>query len=189
MLEIIIPIKNPKFLNKFINGNREIFNDYPVIVIDSGGGEKLKEFASTYIQCAVSLWEARKIGYDKAVEKFVLNLDSDVIIPRHYITMALKMMIEDEKIGAISIFFEEMMHRGVLEYGASIIRTDLARKLYDYKPEIGEIRKISPSHYVQLNHGYCECLYMWEKIQEAGYKVETLPIRAKHLRENNDRTN
>jgi len=166
MLTIVIVVKNPQWLDGFIKGNRNYLTEIPIIVVDSGGGEKLKEFCKYYIQKDVSLWEARKIGYELAETEFVMNLDSDVIIPDGYINEALLQLARCDKIGAVSIFYDKInRNRGVLEYGCSIWRTKLVKQLYDYKGD-----------------DLCECLYMWDKLQRAGWLIETTCMRAKHLR-------
>jgi glycosyltransferase involved in cell wall biosynthesis len=166
-LTIIIVVKNPLWLDEFIKGNKKYLTTIPVIVIDSGGGEKLKEYCKHYIQKDVSLWEARKIGYEFADTEFIMNLDGDVIIPDGYIDEALFQLGRCNKIGAVSIFYDKInSNRGVLEYGCSIWRRQLAKQLYDYNG----------------SNGICECLYMWDKLQRAGWLIETTYMRAKHLR-------
>lgn len=168
MLVIVIPVKNPQHLDEFIEGNREILEKYPVIVVDSGGGEKLKEFAYLYLKEDVSLWEARRIAYRYVSEPYVLNLDSDVVIPKPYIVSAIGILKVLKQVGAVSTFYNKITrNRGTLEFGCSIWRADLLKKLYDYKPKAG----------------FCECLYMWGRLQRIGYQIETVCMRAKHLRD------
>lgn len=169
MLAIVIPVKNQQWLDEFIEGNKEILEKYPVIVVDSGGGEKLEKFAKIYIKQDVSFWEARQMGYRHVSERYILNLDSDVVITKSYIMSALAILEAFENVGAVSVFYDKInRNRGVLEYGCSIWRTELLRELYDYVPKVGRI---------------CECVYMWNKLQNAGYLIETLCFRAKHLRD------
>lgn len=169
MLTIVIPIKNQPYLNEFIAGNKEILEKHPVVVIDSGGGEKLKGIAHIYLKKNVSLWEARRIAYRCVSEPYTLNLDSDVVVPTLYIVSALRIMEMHKNVGAVSIFYNKInRNRGVLEYGCSIWRSKLLKELYDYVPKVGRI---------------CECVYMWNKLQRAGYLIETLCMRARHLRD------
>lgn len=169
MLTIVIPVKNPKFLSEFVSLNESYLEAYDVVVIDSGGGEQLKKFSSVYLLNDVPFWTARRIAYSYVKTPFILNLDSDVIIPSRYPEEALDRLRINGKIGAISIFFENIEeHRGILEYGISLWRTQLLKEQYDYQP------KPSVSY-------ECECFYMWKKLHQAGFKLETLLYRAKHL--------
>lgn len=188
MLTIVIPVKNPKFLDEFVEQNRKILEKYPVVVIDAGGGERLIRIADVYVRINVpsSLWDARKLGYEAVDTPFVLNLDSDVVLPTAYIPTALK-ILQTEKVGAVTMFFKDWItrHIGVLSYGVSIWRTELLKKLYDYNPASlsKTVIKLSPSHFVHVGFPYCECLYMWEKLLKSGYELETVCMRAKHLRD------
>lgn len=185
MITIVIPVKNPKFIDEFIDGNIDVLTNFPVIVVDSGGGEKLGKIAKVHIQKDVKLCEARKIGYGIVETEFIMNLDADVIIPKLYIQEALKALsIAD----AVSIFYEDVNHcQGALEFGCSIWRTDVLRKLYDFSFEIvvsGKIVKVGSHKFSTLHNGWCECTYMWRKLKENGFNLETLPFRAKHLKVN-----
>jgi len=163
---IVIPVKNPRWLDEFIEQNKEILTKYPVIVIDSGGGEKLKEFARVYIEKDVHLWDARKIGYSYASEPYILNLDADIVLPKNYIERAIRILEGMEIMGAVSVFFETInRNRGMLEYGCSVWKTEILKQLYDWKGQ-----------------GPCECFYMWDKLQQEGLLIGTLCFRAKHLR-------
>jgi len=185
MLTIVVPVKNPPDLALFIQANKQLLSKYPLIVIDSGKGKELAPLASTYLEKELSLWEARKLGYSQVKSPFILNLDSDVVLPEGYVEKALRILTSNENVGAVSIFFITSKHRGVLEFGASVWRTSLLKKLYDYNPQSLENNKVfqlSPNKFVIPSHGYCECLYMWEKLERTGFKLEPLPCRAVHLK-------
>jgi uncharacterized protein (DUF2237 family) len=183
MLTIVTPVKNPVDINSFICGNQKFFTVFPLIVVDSGGGEPLKEFAKKYMKADVPFWEARKLGYTFVETPYTLNLDADVILPDGYIQEAVKLL--GEKADAVSIFYEDVGHcQGALEFGVSIWKTKLLRYLYDFtmdKVADGRIVKVGSIAYSTLNNGWCECTYMWRKLKDAGGKLETLPYRAKHL--------
>ena len=171
MLTIVIPVKTTRNLDEFIEKNLWWLTWLPVIVIDSGGGEKLQLIANTYIKKDCSFWEARKYAYELVETPYVMNLDSDVIIPNDYPAHAFK-LLEDPNVGAVSLFFEGMSHFGVLEYGISIWKTDLVRKLYDFDAKMLPL------------DGTCECTYMWRKLWHFGYRVQIVdPYFARHLRE------
>jgi len=179
-LTIVIPVKNPSCLDLFMEKNAKIFSQYPLVVIDSGGGEKLKEIATVYISKDLSLWEARKLGYEQVKTPYLLNLDVDVVPPEGYIESALALDAD-----AITIFYEDVNHcQGALEYGVSIWKTEVLRSLYDYSTNrtFGDIVKVGSMHYSSLNNGWCECTYMWRRLKDNGYKLETLPMRAQHLK-------
>lgn len=183
MITIVIPIKNPYDLDLFIENNKEIFKKHKVIVIDSGGGEKIQQCATKYIKKDVKLPNARMIGYDLTTTKYVMNLDSDVVIPEGYIDKAISLL--ESGAFAVSIFYEDVEHcQGALEYGISIWNTEKVRKLYDFSFDmiVGDIVKIGPQTYSSLVSGWCECTYMWRKIKDNNGKLETLPIRAIHLK-------
>lgn len=180
-LTIVIPVKNPPCLDLFMEKNAKIFSQYPLVVIDSGGGEKLKEIATVYISKNVSLWEARKLGYQQVKTPYLLNLDVDVVPPEGYIESALALDAD-----AITIFYEDVNHcQGSLEYGVSIWKTDVVKELYDFDSKLvcdGKIVKVGSQAYSTLTNGWCECIYMWRRLKNNGYKLETLPMRAKHLK-------
>jgi len=185
MISIVIPVKNPVCLRDFVQENLWAFKEYPLIVIDSGGGELLQSFAQTYIKKDLKFWEARKLGYQYVKTKYILNLDSDVIIPKGYLKEAIKLL--ERNIDAVSIFYEDVGHcQGALEFGISIWKTDVLKKLYDFsmeKVQDGKIVKVGSMAYSTLNNGWCECTYMWRKLKFYHGRLETLPFRAKHLKE------
>lgn len=179
MLTIVIPIRKHPFLNEFIERNKGILEKYPVIVIDSFGGEALEAYADTYIKKPIHLWSARKLGYSLVKTKYTMNLDSDVIVPTGFIEESIKILESNEKIGVVTTFLQDtnregIAHRGVLNFGISIWRTDLLLKLYDY--DNMELRR--KGRFIN----YCECLYMWERVIESNFGIEVFNERAVHLK-------
>jgi len=186
-LSIVVPIWNPKNIKKFVALNKEYLQQYPLIVIDSGGGEDLKQLAHYYIKEKMSLSEARRHGYTNTTTEFTLNLDCDVIIPKRYIEKAKEQLMQNTKIGAISLFIETPSHNmGILDFGCSIWRTNILKQLYDYNPQkFGKhVIQIAPSHYVIVGCPYCECSYMWRQLIVNGYKLDIVPefMIAEHLK-------
>jgi len=185
MLTVVTPVKNPLNLKAFIDGNSKLLSKYPLIVIDSGGGEPLKPIAKIYIARKMPFWEARKLGYTYVQTPYTLNLDTDVILPNNYVEDALS-LLEKAKADAVSIFYEDVAHcQGALEFGASMWKSEILKKLYDFSMNIvsdGKIVKVGSMTYAALNNGWCECTYMWRKLKNAGGRLETLPYRAKHLK-------
>jgi len=171
MLTIVIPVKEQRGITEaFLENNEVIFAKYPTIVVDSGGGESLREYSDVYIKKDVPLCEARKLGYSMVKTPFILNLDVDVIVPEGYIERGIP-ILQQPKIGAVSIFFKDeeiglRPHWGVLQYGISIWKTGLLNRFYDY----------------HMSNDCCECLYMWRKLEQNGFRLETLPYRANHLK-------
>jgi len=156
-----------------------------LIVIDAGGAEQLEQYATIYKKDSATLFDARRIGYNLAETEFIMNLDSDVTIPVGYIEAALDKFEENPKLAVISIFFEDVTHNaGVLEYGISIWRTAIVKELYDYFPKSysAQVIQVAPNRFTGTKFPYCECSYMFERARGAGYQIDTLPIRAKHLR-------
>jgi glycosyltransferase involved in cell wall biosynthesis len=183
-LTIVIPVKNPPNLCEFISANRELLTKCKVVVIDSGSGEALKEFADVYIQKIMPLTEARKVGYANVKTEFVMNLDADVAVPKGYVRRAMKLLRKDAD--AVSIFYEDVNHcQGALEYGCSIWKTEVLKRLYDFTFELvndGRLYQIGEQKFSTLNNGWCECTYMWRKLKANGLTLKTLPLRATHLR-------
>lgn len=160
------------------------FKENKLIVIDAGGAERLKNIATYYKRDSCEMSQARQIGYNLSDTEFIMNLDSDVIIPEGYIEAALKLFANDQKLAIVSIFFDDINHNaGTLEYGISIWRTKIVKELYDYFPKSysEQIIQIAPRVFTGTIFPYCECSYMFQKALGVGYKIETLPIRAKHL--------
>lgn len=168
-LTIVVPVKTKKLDQRFIDMNKDYFDKFPLIVIDSGGGEGLMPFADKYYQLDYGLFEARRVGYLEAKTRFVLNLDSDVLIPLYYPEISILTLDKEKDVGAISIFFQEIGNRGSLEFGISVWRKDLLLKLHDF--EYGK------------EPGYCECSYMWNRLFITGHRLLALNMRAIHLGE------
>jgi hypothetical protein len=95
-LTIVIPVKDPPDLERFIRENFKVLNASWKVVVDSGGGEPLKVLPNTlWIQRQVSMWEARKIGYGEVKTPFTLNLDADTILPNSYVLDSLNVLREN----------------------------------------------------------------------------------------------
>jgi glycosyltransferase involved in cell wall biosynthesis len=164
-LTIIIPVKNPKFINEFIEGNTYILNKYRVMVIDSGGGEALRPLSTIYLKKDVDMVTARKIGIDMVSTPFILNLDCDNILPEEYVEKAIALIEGDVKAVAIDYAYPYLL--GHLGFGTSLWETAILKKLYSWS-------KID---------SLCECIHMWRRlIGESKLKLETLPYRAIHLK-------
>jgi cellulose synthase/poly-beta-1,6-N-acetylglucosamine synthase-like glycosyltransferase len=165
LVTIVIPVKEkPEIVSKFILGNLDVLSKCTVIVIDSGGGEELKGYASIYLIKNVSMTEARKIGYHFVDTPYILNLDSDTILPENFVEYSLR-LLEDKNVAMVAIDYKEP--QGHYAFGASLWKTNILKNLYNY---IGF-----------KENGYCECLHMFNRAKSAGYRLETLPLRAIHL--------
>ncbi|MDH5375921.1 MAG: hypothetical protein OEW95_08925 [Candidatus Bathyarchaeota archaeon] len=169
-ITIALPVfEDPEIVAKFIDGNKEILEKYPLIVIDRNGGEALKEYASFYRKTCcptigLPLGSSRGFLIGRVETEFTLNLDVDVLLPKHFVKESLK-KFEDPKVAVVALDYENL--QGHLAFGPSIWRTEILQNLYDWG--LWKTRK-------------CECIYMWGKVRGAKYKVETLGMRAKHLR-------
>jgi len=176
MLSIVTPIKEAVISKDFIERNKQAFQEHKLIVINSSGGEPLKSYCWKYIEKHLNMWEARKLGYEHVETPLVLNLDSDIIIPKNYVEDAID-LLRQKDIGAVSIFFKNITkHRGILEFGISMWKTTLLIRLYDFSYD---------KTLVNPDNKICECLYMWHKLLKSGYQLETLPYRAEHLKGKN----
>ena len=169
-ITIALPVfEDPEIVAKFIDGNKEILEKYPLIVIDRNGGEALKEYASFYRKtcCPAIGWplgRSRRFLIGRVQTEFTLNLDVDVLLRKHFVKESLK-KFEDPKVAVVALDYENL--QGHLAFGPSIWRTEILQNLYDWG--LWKTRK-------------CECIYMWGKVRESKYKVETLGTIAKHLK-------
>ena len=183
-LSIVVPVKNPPNIQAFITGNASLFKNGSLIVVDSGGGEALEKLAKIYVKKDLKFWEARKLGYSHVQTSHVLNLDCDVVAPEDYVEDAITLL--ETKADAVSIFYEDVVHcQGALEFGVSIWKTEVLRRLYDFSMDVvsdGKIVKVGSQAYSTLNNGWCECTYMWRKLKLSSGRLETLSYRAKHLK-------
>jgi len=183
-LTISVINKGNVYLGDFIRLNSSLFKKYPVIVIDSGRGEELKEISSFYVKTNLKLHEARKRSIMLCKTEYIFFLDTDEIVPEEYPSKAIEILEKDKRVGAVSIFNKPMDHFGTLPFGVSIWRTKVAKELYDFnpKPVKKNFVKVGESYWVQGLYFFCECLYMWDKLMKNGYKLETLDLRATHLK-------
>lgn len=182
-LTIVIPVKNPPDIERFIIENFQILNASRKVVVDSGGGEPLKVLPDTlWIQRQVSMWEARKIGYREVKTSFTLNLDVDTVLPEGYVEDALHLLRENS-CDAVAIDYEPP--QGHYAFGTSIWRTELLKKLYDYPPKaVEKLISVGKQEWVTaFQNGFCECTYMWARLLRSGGKLESLGYRAVHIKE------
>jgi len=169
-ITIALPVfEKPEIVAKFIEGNKEILKKYPLIVIDRKGGKALKEYTSFYRKTCCptigfSLGSSRRFLIRRVQTEFTLNLDVDVLLPKDFVKESLR-KFEDPKVAVVALDYENP--QGHLAFGPSIWRTEILQKLYDWG--LWKTRK-------------CECNYMWGKVRSSKYKIETLGMRAKHLK-------
>jgi len=168
-LNIVIPVKDKEeIVSEFIEGNRDTLSKYKIIVINTKGGEQLKQYSYIYIndiEGKYTMSKARKLGLGLVDTEYILNLDTHVILPKYYINASIILMDSNNDVGAISIDHKKLM--GHLGFGQSIWRTKLLRELYDWKEE--------------YKNYCCECFYMWSKLYGTKYKLETIAnMRCKH---------
>lgn len=179
-LTVVIPVKEPPNLPLFINSMKWLLLNSKVITCDSGGGKCLQEFSWKYIQKQVSMWIARRICYELVETPYTLNLDCDVYLPHEYVLLALETLRTD-KAEAIAIHFDPLK-TGHLEFGTSLWKSEVLKKLYDYCLEKHQNVVKVGEMLTTVKTGFCECAYMWRKLKLSGGRLETLPFRAKHLK-------
>lgn len=154
MFSVLIPVKGKSEVLSTVRARiKEIQETYPYLI-----GEILIEREGT-------LSEARKALAKKACFSFVLNLDSDTLIPISYLSVIAEILKHHTGIGAISADYYNKP-QGHPAFGASVMPRPIMEHYYDWK-SIGE-------------SGTCECLYMWEKLINEGYIVATVPLMVKH---------
>ncbi len=186
-LTTVLPVKEPQFLQNFIEANYELLQTYPLRVIDSGGGGLLRNVVLSnpkggcYIQENLSMWEARKKGYQDVATPYILNLDDDTVLPASFIPEALKLL----QVGADCVAIDYGPPQGHLAFGASIWRRELLQKLYNYsirKCITADLVQVGSDRFSNLDNGWCECTYMWARLRADGGKLATLPMAALHLK-------
>ena len=180
-LTIVTPVKNPRNLDLFIKHMNWLLKDNPLVVVDSGGGEPLKEYAWKYILKDCNIWEARKLGYKEVETSLTLNLDSDTVLPFEYVKDAVN-LLESNQATAVAIDYEKP--QGHYAFGTSFWKAHILRKIYDYPPKpVEKLIKVGEQEWVTaFQCGFCECSYMWSRLLSSGGRLETLPMRAIHLK-------
>lgn len=167
---IVLPVfEEPEIVEKFLNCNKEILQQHSVFVIDLKGGAKLNGKATFYKKtiCPTIGWplgSSRRFLIRRVQTEFTFNLDVDVLLPANFVEESLK-KFEDPKVVAVALNYERPQSH--LAFGPSIWRTKILQKMYDWE---------------HLKTDDCECVYMWNKLRKAGYKLETLNMHAKHLK-------
>jgi hypothetical protein len=168
-LTIVIPVsEDPKVIKDFIIGNEKILTENRVIVVNRRGGEELKPFSTIWFSKESTFWDARREGLDLVETEYTLCLDSDTILPEGYIEEALTILQLRRYVAVVAIDYEDL--QGHLAFGTSIWRTVILKDLYDWNKN-----RENPSR-------GCECVHMWSKVRRSKFRVETLNMRAKHLK-------
>ena len=181
-LTIVIPVKEPPDLKRFLKGNFSILQASWKVVIDSGGGQQLSKLPDTlWIQRQVPMWEARKMGYREVQTPFTLNLDADTILPNSYVQECLN-ILQKNQCDAVAIDYDTP--QGHYAFGTSVWRTELLKKLYDYPPKpVQKLINVGQQEWITaFQNGFCECTYMWARLLRSGGKLESLGYRAIHIK-------
>ena len=180
-LTIVVPVKNPKKPDEWLQQMEWLLNEHKTIVIDSGGGEKLEAFAWKYVKKDLKEWEARELGYSFVETPFVLNLDVDTVLPREYVQEALELLRSGKAEVTAIDYVESIGHYG---FGTSMWRIEVLREIYDYPPKALELKmKIDPSHWHVFRYTICECIYIWNKLCALRKKFVPLLYKAVNLGE------
>jgi len=181
-LTIVIPVKDPPDLQRFVKENLEVLSASKKVVVDSGRGEQLGRLPNTLLfQRQVPMWEARRIGYEQVRTPFTLNLDADTILPNGYVLDGLN-VLRKNSCDAVAIDYDPP--QGHYAFGTSIWRTELLKKLYDYPPRaVEKLIKVGEQEWITaFQNGFCECTYMWARLIRSGGRLETLGYKATHLK-------
>jgi hypothetical protein len=164
LLTIAIPVyENSDLIKQLIKLNFELFHSYPLMIINKSGGEELKALAYQFIQSDYSFAEARKLTYNLCKTKYILNLDSDTVLPKGYVEDALKLLESNPKIYVVGIDYEFPYTQGHMAFGASIGRVDMLKQVYRWNPTIKS----------------CECIFIWTILKN---HLVSLPYQAIHLK-------
>ena len=181
-LTVVIPVKAPPDLDGFVKGNLSLLSVTRKMVVDSGGGEPLRRLTNTHwLQREASMWEARRLGYEKVETPFTLNLDADTILPNGYVQESLNILRENS-CDAVAIDYNPP--QGHYAFGTSIWRTELLKALYNYPPKaVEKLIKVGEHEWVTaFQNGFCECTYMWTKLLRSRGRLGTLGYKAIHLK-------
>jgi hypothetical protein len=139
--------------------------DIERIVIWKRGGELLKQYADVTEKSDVDLCTARKRGFALATSSYILNADVDTRLPHPFLPWASIKMKTVPDVGVVALDYDYPFTQGHLAFGASLFKTELLKHYYD-RPE-----------------GGCECINMWNKVRNAGFKIIGLPMFAIHKKE------
>ncbi|MGQ9461152.1 MAG: hypothetical protein ACUVRA_07985 [Candidatus Bathyarchaeaceae archaeon] len=181
-LTIVIPVKNPPDLQRFVRENLEVLSASKKVVVDSGRGEQLGRLPNTLLfQKQVPMWEARRIGYEEVGTPFTLNLDANTILPNGYVLDSLN-VLRKNSCDVVAIDYDPP--QGHYAFGTSIWRTELLKKLYDYPPKaVEKLVKVGEQEWITaFQNGFCECTYMWARLLRSGGKLESMGYRAIHMK-------
>lgn len=159
----LIVREQPQMVDWFINYYKPLLKKFDVVVVDSEGGESLKQYASQYIKELLPLDKARKLVISKTQTPFTANVDIDTQLPIKYIYSALR-LLQQNKADAVAIDYKPP--QGHLAFGTSFWRTSTLQKLYDW----------------QMGGRFCECIHMWRRTHQNKFKLETLPFYARHIK-------
>lgn len=180
-LTIVVPVKNPKKFDEWLQRMLWLLKDHKLIVIDSGGAESLEPYCWKYIKKDLGEWEARELGYSLVETPFILNLDADTVLLQEYVSEALELLRSGQAEVTAIDYVESIGHYG---FGTSMWRTDILREIYDYPPKALELKmKEEPSHWHVFRYTICECTYMWNKLCALKKKFVPLLYKAINLGE------
>lgn len=177
MLTILIPVcESSEMVEKCIQGNENILTKYPLVIIDKEGGEAFVSFEQQgnmniqYFNQNTSFWFARRFGLEFVKTEYVLNLDVDTILPEGYVEQAIEILEKNPDVYVVALNYPLESNQTHLAFGTSIWRTEQLKELYDWRLTADQ------------KFGMCECRYMWSKLKEKGFRKETLPMTAIHLK-------
>lgn len=180
MVTIVVPCnERPEVVEANIAANAELYRAYPVIVINKAGGEAFREALHDVPNVQVidqdsSFWFARRFAYEFVKTPYTLNLDVDTVLPSGYVERALQLLTypsaKEAKVGAVGLDYAEPYAQNHPAFGTSMWPTELLKKLYTWRLTADQHSAI------------CECKYMWAQLTLTDLRVETFPVKAKHLR-------
>lgn len=121
--------------------------------------KKLSQYHGKYLislSMAKGMAQGRKEAIDRVCGIYTVIVDMDTEIPERYIEDAIALLSKDSKLACIAIDYTES--QGHYAFGASVWKTEALKKLYDYRE----------------GTGWCECIYMYHKVLQAGYSMDTI---------------
>jgi hypothetical protein len=156
----VIAKEQSQMVQQFINYYKEFLRKCSLIVVDSQGAEALKSHATVYIKKFLPLDQARSLAISKLETPYALMVDVDTHLPHNYIKEAYTLLLKEADVVAI----DYNPPQGHLAFGASMWKTEVLKKLYDWR----------------MGSKHCECIHMWNRIHQNKLKLATLPYTARH---------
>jgi len=198
---IIVNYKTPDLLNACIESiKRTLSNDlnYEIIIVDNFSNDNSEKKIKSKFEDIIWIQKnendgfgrANNIGIQKAIGKYILLLNSDIVVAENTILECLKKIEKDKNIGVLGCKLlndDGSNQKSIYHYAADYLDVLNSNLIFDYFIKI-KSKKIKalmgsflliPQHVLQ-NVGlfdpdffmYCEELELCNRILKKGYKIK-----------------